>query len=115
MDASEHHNIPATGSPTDPEAVQGKLAFETKCLACHSVGDGDRLGPDLLGVTERRTEEWITRFLTDPQVMLESDPDAQALLARYQVPMPNQNLTPAEIRQYIRYFRWADENMRPTP
>jgi nitrite reductase (NO-forming) len=42
--------------------------------------------------------------------MLASDPDAQALLARYAVPMPDQNLTDADIRQLISYFRWSDEN-----
>jgi hypothetical protein len=62
---------------------------------------------------ERRTEDWITRFLADPQAMLASDPDAQALLARYQVPMPDQNLSDAEIRRFITYFRWADENAGP--
>ena len=113
--APEHHNIPETAVPSTPEAVQGKLAFESKCLACHSVGEGDRLGPDLLGVTERRTEEWIEEFLEDPEEMFESDPDAQALLARYQVPMPDQNLNDAEIEQLIAYFRWAGENVQPAP
>ena len=113
--APEHHNIPATPVPSTPDAVQGKLAFESRCLACHSIGDGDRLGPDLRGVTQRRTADWITRFLTDPAAMLASDPDAQALLARYTVPMPDQNLTPEEIRQLIAYFRWSDENTPPAP
>src|SRR5688572_18457943 len=40
----EHHNIPATAAPTDAAAVQGKLAFESKCLACHSIAGGDKLG-----------------------------------------------------------------------
>jgi nitrite reductase (NO-forming) len=40
--------------------------------------------------------------------MLASDPDAQALLTRFTVPMPDQNLSDAEIRQFIAYFRWAD-------
>src|SRR5262249_9493175 len=35
----EHHTLPATeAAPTDPAAVAGKLAFESKCLACHSIG-----------------------------------------------------------------------------
>src|SRR5512132_528426 len=51
---TEHHNIPATGAPTDANAVSGKLAFESKCLACHSIGGGDKLGPDLYQVTKRR-------------------------------------------------------------
>ena len=42
------HDVPATATPTDPVAVRGKLAFESKCLACHSVGGGDKLGPDVM-------------------------------------------------------------------
>ena len=55
----EHHNIPAPGAPTDPQAVKGKLAFESKCLACHSVGGGDKLGPDVFQVG--RSEPAATR------------------------------------------------------
>ena len=33
----EHHNIAATRTPDDPQAVKGKLDFESKCLACHSL------------------------------------------------------------------------------
>ena len=105
----EHHNIPATPTPTDPEAVQGKLAFESKCLACHSVGQGKKLGPDLAGVTQRRSDAWLTRWLQAPEKMLASDADAQAMLKEFNnVPMPNQSLGDAEIRQYLRYFHWID-------
>jgi nitrite reductase (NO-forming) len=105
----EHHNLPASATPTEPEAAQGKLNFESKCLACHSVGQGKKLGPDMVGVTKRRTEDWLTRWLKSPEKMLESDPDAKAMLKEYNnLPMPNQNLSDIEIRQYIRYFKWAD-------
>ncbi|HYN26932.1 MAG TPA: c-type cytochrome, partial [Burkholderiales bacterium] len=105
----EHHNIPATSTPNDPEAVRGKLEFESKCLACHSIGQGPRLGPDLAGVTGRRSNAWLTKWLKSPEKMLESDADAKAMLKEYAgVPMPNQNLSDAEIRRYIRYFQWAD-------
>jgi nitrite reductase (NO-forming) len=106
----EHHNIAASATPTDPEAVQGKLAFESKCLACHSLGGGRKLGPDIAGVTKRRTDAWLTRWLRNPEKMLETDSDAKAMLREYNnLPMPNQNLPEAEIRQYLRYFRWYDE------
>ncbi|MHB1193682.1 MAG: multicopper oxidase domain-containing protein [Longimicrobiales bacterium] len=106
----EHNNISPTATPSDPEAVQGKLAFESKCLACHSVGGGPKLGPDLLGVTARRSDDWIVRWLRSPESMLASDSTARALLAEHQnIPMPNQGLTDVEIRQYLRYFHWADE------
>jgi nitrite reductase (NO-forming) len=40
---------------------------------------------------------------------------AQALLAGYQIQMPDQNLTDAQIRQFISYFRWADSTASPRP
>jgi nitrite reductase (NO-forming) len=105
----EHHNIPASATPTDPDAVAGKLAFESKCLACHSMGQGRKLGPDLAGVTRQRKTEWLTRWLKEPEKMLQTDPDAKAMLKEYNnLPMPNQSLTDAEIRQFIKYFQWHD-------
>jgi nitrite reductase (NO-forming) len=107
----EHHNIPATATPTDPGAVKGKLAFESKCLACHSIGQGPKLGPDLAGVTKRRSDEWLTRWLASPDKMLASDETAKAMLREYKnIPMPNQNLESAEIAEYLKYFHWADTN-----
>jgi nitrite reductase (NO-forming) len=109
----EHHNIPATAAPTDPKAVQGKLSFENKCLACHSIAGGDKLGPDLHQVTRRRDEAWLTRWMKDPEGMSKSDPTGKELLAKYKVPMPNQNASDDEIRSYIAYFKWADANIEP--
>jgi nitrite reductase (NO-forming) len=105
----EHHNIAATPVPTEPDAVQGKLEFESKCLACHSVGGGRKLGPDLVGVTKRRNDAWLTRWLKAPEKMLETDADAKAMLKEYNnLPMPNQSLSDAEVRQYLKYFHWID-------
>jgi nitrite reductase (NO-forming) len=106
----EHHNMDASATPTDPEAIQGKQNFETKCFACHSIGHGRKLGPDLAGVTRRRNDSWLTRWLKSPEGMLASDADAKKLLKEYNnIPMPNQNMTDAEIRQYLKYFKWVDE------
>jgi nitrite reductase (NO-forming) len=108
----EHHNLAASATPTDPDAVQGKLNFESKCMACHAVegGEGNKIGPDILGVTERRTDDWLFRWLKSPDQMLATDSIAQAMLREYNnIPMPNQNLNDAEIRQYIQFFHWLDE------
>ncbi|MEP6943280.1 MAG: multicopper oxidase domain-containing protein [Betaproteobacteria bacterium] len=110
----EHTNIAATATPSDPDAVKGKLDFDSKCLACHSIGGGTKLGPDLLGVTKHRDDAWLRRWLKTPEAMLASDPAAKAMLAQYKVPMPNQNLSDAEIGQYLKYFHWADENIKAT-
>ena len=105
----EHHNIPATPTPAEPGAMQGKADFESKCLACHSVGQGKKLGPDLAGVTKRRDDAWLSRWLKSPEKVLESDPVAKAMMKEFNnLPMPNQNLSDAEIRQYLQYFHWID-------
>jgi len=109
----EHHNIPATAAPTDPLALKGKQSFELKCLACHSIGGGDKLGPDLHGVTQRRDEAWLTRWMKNPEEMLQTDPIAKEMLEKYKIPMPNQQASDEEIRSYIAYFKWADEHVRP--
>jgi len=106
----EHHNIPSVNvTPTDPAAARGQLAFESKCLACHSIGQGKKLGPDLAGVSKRRDAAWLTRWLKSPEEMLKTDEHAKALLKEFNnIPMPNQNLTDAEIHEYIKYFQWFD-------
>jgi nitrite reductase (NO-forming) len=105
----EHHNFPATAMPTDPAAQKGKLDFESKCLACHSIGQGPKLGPDLAGVTKKRGDAWLTRWLKAPEKMLETDAEAQSLLKEWNnVPMPNQNLSDEEIANYLKFFHWAD-------
>jgi nitrite reductase (NO-forming) len=106
----EHHNMPSVeASPTDPEAVKGQLAFQSKCLACHSIGQGKKLGPDLAGVTKHRSVDWLTRWLKEPEKMLQTDADAKALLKEYNnIPMPNQALSDTEVKEYIKYFQWYD-------
>jgi len=106
----EHQNMPSVdATPTDPEAVRGQLAFQSKCLACHSLGQGRKLGPDLAGVTKHRDAAWLTRWLKDPAKMLETDAHAKEMLKESNnIPMPNQNLTDAEIREFIKYFQWYD-------
>jgi hypothetical protein len=46
--------------------------------------------------------------------MLKSgDPIAKQMLDKFKVPMPNQNLSDQEVKEYVEYFKWADANLRP--
>ena len=45
--------------------------------------------------------------------MLQSDATAKALLDKWKIPMPNQGLSEDEIKQYVAYFKWADQNLQP--
>ena len=40
-------------------------------------------------------------------------PTAKAMLEKWKIPMPNQSLSDEEIRQYLAYFKWADQNLQP--
>lgn len=92
----------------DGNAELGKTLFERRsCAGCHSIGKGRRAGPDLGGVTLRRSEEWLTSFLKDTEEMIATDPVAQALYQEHMgVPkMPNINLSDREITALIAYLR----------
>ena len=74
------------------EAIaQGEAIFAANCAACHSVGGGVRVGPDLAGVVARRDADWLSRWIAEPDAMLaEGDPIATELLAEFNsITMPN--------------------------
>lgn len=83
----------------------GKDIFDRVCFACHSIGEGDRVGPDLEGVTERRDSTWLVAWVRDPIGMGRSDSLGQALVAEWGVPMADPNLDDEEIVQVLEYIR----------
>ncbi|HZW25848.1 MAG TPA: SCO family protein [Gallionella sp.] len=84
----------------------GEDLFVRRCQSCHTVGAGDALGPDLLGVVGNRDRGWLQRWLKNPdQVLAAKDPIATALYARYkQVTMPNLRLNDGEVEALINYL-----------
>ena len=92
-------------------ARPGEDAFNTRCAACHTIGQGanqgDKLGPDLLGVVSNRERSWLIRWLQEPDVMLkEKDPLATALYNKYNnVPMPNMKLDRTTALELIEYMQ----------
>src|SRR5262249_37525373 len=60
---------------------RGAYLFATHCSACHTIGRGDAVGPDLLGITRTRDRGWLLRFIQRPDELLaQKDPTAIALL-----------------------------------
>ena len=91
----------------------GERLFRGRCGVCHTIGGGDirapargNMGPDLLGVTQKREREWLARWLANPEKMLaEKDPIAMALYGQYNnVPMPNLYLNKLEVNALIDYM-----------
>ena len=84
----------------------GEYTFRNHCVACHSIGGGDAIGPDLKGVTATREHAWLKRFIARPdQVIDEGDPIARRLLDQYkQVRMPSLSLTEQDAAVLIDYI-----------
>ena len=85
---------------------RGQYLFATKCAACHTIGRGDRVGPDLLGVTHARDRAWLARYIQKPdEVLAAGDPIAKALFKTYkEVRMPNLILSEFEAKVVIGFL-----------
>lgn len=84
----------------------GEALFRRACAACHAVGGGARVGPDLAGLTTRRQRDWIVRYIADPAALRRrNDPAALELLARFpRVRMPNLGLGADDAADVLRYL-----------
>ncbi len=90
---------------TEETFSAGYTIFSTQCVACHTIGEGDRIGPDLKGVVSRRDRTWLKEFIQTPSVMLNgSDPIATKLLEQYKVPMIDLGLTDVQVEDVIEYL-----------
>jgi protein SCO1 len=87
--------------PDDP----GQMLFKRMCAPCHTIGVGDRVGPDLRDVSARRDHAWLISFIKNPKkAFAENDPTALALAARFPgVRMPVLRLTEADAVDVLDY------------
>jgi protein SCO1/2 len=88
----------------------GEYTFRNHCAACHTIGGGDAIGPDLKGVIASRDRAWLTHFIARPdRVLADNDPIARMLLDKYkQVRMPNLSLTDQDAAVLIDYIGRVD-------
>jgi mono/diheme cytochrome c family protein len=96
-----------TVSTAGPDIAKGLEVFGLKgCTACHKVGGGRLVGPDLKGVTARRDETWIKKMILRPDVMIKQDEVAKKLFVEHLTEMPNQNVDPqAELPFLLAYLK----------
>lgn len=85
---------------------EGEKLFKQICVACHTIGQGKLIGPDLADVYKRRPEDWIIKFVRSSQTVIKSgDPYAVALFEKYnKIPMPDNNYSDDQIRAIISYI-----------
>lgn len=102
----QHVDISASLNTTMADA--GKKVFDIKCSACHKLTNEKLVGPGWSGVTKKLSPEWIMNFITNPDAMIDKDPEAQAQLEICLVRMPNQNLTDEDARNIYEFMRKND-------
>ncbi len=89
-------------------AKTGENVSNVKCTSCHKITDEKLVGPGWKDVTKRRTPEWLMNFITNPDPMIDKDPEVQAMLELCLVRMPNQSLTEDDSRAILEYMRQID-------
>ncbi|MBY0435541.1 MAG: cytochrome c [Cyclobacteriaceae bacterium] len=95
--------------PLEKDRVDRGLAiYEMKCSACHKLTDQRVVGPGWKDVTKKRKPEWIMNMITNVDVMLEKDPEAQKLLELCLMRMPNQNMSIGDARDVLEFMRQND-------
>ncbi len=96
-------------NPLNAEWVAaGKATYDLKCQSCHRLTGDKLVGPGWKDVTHRRKPLWIMNMITNVEMMLETDPDAQKLLEQCMVRMPNQNLDKDGARKVLEFMRSND-------
>lgn len=78
-----------------------------QCKACHTIGGGRLVGPDLKGITEKFPEQWLIKFIQNSQALVKSgDKEAVKVFNEYnKFPMPSHNLTDAQVKDILLYIK----------
>lgn len=101
-------NMRLTHPLDDSMVIRGKSIYDAKCISCHKLTEEKLVGPGWKGVTDRRTPEWIMNFITNTNVMLDSDLLAQQLIVVCVTRMPNQNVSDDQARAILEFMRKND-------
>lgn len=89
----------------DAEFAAGEQIFNSSCFACHSIGEGTRVGPDLENIHLERDRDWLVRWIADPIGMARDDSLGREIFAQWNnIPMSPPGLDETEINQVLDYI-----------
>jgi protein SCO1/2 len=88
----------------------GQALYTRLCAGCHTVGGGDRVGPDLLGVLGRRDRAWLVNYVSDPAKMrTQKDAVALGLAARFPtVRMPAMGISERDATDLLAHIAYLE-------
>lgn len=104
----KHTNVELGAKLDGAMAEAGDKIQAVKCSSCHKLTDEKLVGPGWKGVTTRKKPEWIMNFITNPDPMIDKDPELQAQLELCLVRMPNQGLSDNDARNILEFMRKND-------
>jgi len=89
--------------------VEGESLFIDNCMICHTIGQGNLIGPDLKYIDEKRSFEYFMSFVKNSQIVIKSgDSTAVSIYNDFnEIIMPENNLDEKElleIWQFIQSF-----------
>lgn len=86
-------------------ADDGAAIFSAKCAACHTIGKGKLVGPDLKGVTTTQSHDWLEKWIMSPSAVIKSgDSTATSLVKQYPMQMPDLGLSQPDVDAVIAYI-----------
>jgi mono/diheme cytochrome c family protein len=96
--------VPQASTPASA-ADPGETTFLSKCAACHTIGGGKLVGPDLKGVDSRRDHAWLLNIITAPdQLIASGDPAMKELQTTYPLAMPNLGISKPDAEAILSYI-----------
>lgn len=97
---------PASDGDSDDLAIAGEKLYKNNCKACHSIGANKVVGPGLQGINEKRSKEWLVKWIQNSAELIASgDADANAIFEEYnKMPMPAQAVSEDEITAILAYI-----------
>lgn len=98
-----------TVSAQDADAAAGQAIFESQCVSCHDL-DRKVVGPKLRGVHQKRTEEWLVKWIRNNEALRKSgDKDAIAIYNEYGGAAMNnfESLSEKDVKNIIEFIATA--------
>jgi cytochrome c2 len=87
------------------QADDGSTIFSTKCAACHTIGKGKTVGPDLKGITTSENPSFLAKWIAAPSVLIKAgDPTAVRLVKQYPLQMPDLGLSSGDVDAVLAYI-----------
>lgn len=90
-------------------AQSGEELFNSTCVACHTIGKGRLVGPDLKDINNKRDTQWSIEFIRESQAMIKNgDSDAIAIFDEFsKITMPDNDLSDDQIQSILTYIESA--------